>query len=346
MKLVPKATSKFDEHIESISQHVNTIRELQNTASLALQLDSLAMLDQTSKCWYSSSHIVGVVLILRLVVVRMYQASQLEAARMQMKLKACYSTIARQSQFGAILHAQKLQQVLLPDPSDTEARSNHIEYERKRLTAGEEWQNHSNEIDFQGWLQSGRRPLLWIHGKHRPDRISWVSPFSVDLNNALSFEKMAAIASVFCDDGSEEYWTAALIIKHIIHQILENHPSLAIDLASILTPWRLEKAGKSALTHIQILDDMLKKMATLPGWETQDFFVLIDRVDLCYPSKGFSVEEDFYPALQRLNQRHSQLHLILTSDQSAEDMDSLDQSKDTLTIISVDTTEGGRMRLR
>jgi hypothetical protein len=75
-------------------------------------------------------------------------------------------------------------------------------------------------------------------------------------------------------------------------------------------------------------------------------FLLVDRIDLCHDTMTYLVKRDFYPALQKLNESHPQLHLILTSDESPEEIDSIENEEDKLTVIAVDTAEGGLMRLR
>ncbi|KXX78356.1 hypothetical protein MMYC01_206993 [Madurella mycetomatis] len=326
--IIPR-TSSVEEYVESIERHVDMIRELEATASLAIQLDLLERQTTESK-----------------LVVRMYQSMQANTARINTMMDSFSAALARQRRFEAVIYSQKLRHALLPRPPDREAGSRYIKHERERLVTVERWETHSNEIDFQQWLKGNRQPLLWICGRHRQSRISWVTPFSVDLNNTLVLEGSVMIASAFYDDGSERYWTSAMIVKNIIYQMLEQYPELAVDLVDILTPWRFEDAGDSPNLYLEILDDMLSKMSILPGWQAREFFLLIDRIDLCYDTKDFSVENDFYPALQRLNQRHMQLHLILTSDEDPEEVDSINTGEDNLTVICVDTCEGGRMSLR
>lgn len=50
MTLVPKTSRKFEDHAETIERHVAMISDLQHMASLALQLEARAILDQTSQC--------------------------------------------------------------------------------------------------------------------------------------------------------------------------------------------------------------------------------------------------------------------------------------------------------
>lgn len=272
----------------------------------------------------------------------MYRSSQVEKAA----LRVCSQATLKQMRFQSVLQAQSLQATLLPEAIGHDDATAYIEFEKSRLVPAELWENHATEINITAWLQGSRRPLLWIWGPPRLKRISWVSPFSFDLVAALSKETGILSTSVFCDDGSTEFWTPARLFKYWIYGLLRNHPMIAVDLAEVMPIARLQNLGRSPDKARKLLDDVLSALGRHPDWAHQEVFLLVDRIDKCSSTPDFLFEDALLPAIQELNGKHEKVHIIVTSGWSAYDFEFLDCAESKLTMIYLDVSEGGRMRLR
>lgn len=323
--LVSNYEDKFGNHVTSISRHVTTIRSLQSTALLALQLDASEKIDRTA-----------------MLLLEMHKTSELRAANVVAKIDECMSSVARQAETTAIIHAQNLSEALVANPLNVREHTTLIEFLRKDLPSTDLWENHGSEINISPWLQTFHRPLLWLGGPQRPGRISWVSSFTVDFLTALTLEPNIHVAAVFCASGVESY----LVIKTLVDQILHMLPSLPLSSSSDFPIRRFRNVGKSTKLAFELIYDLLDSLESQPTLSGKGLFLIIDRVDLCSNTEDCNIKDSFIPALQQMAVRFAHLNIVVSSSQPAAECNALDQSAGLLTSVWVNTLKPMAMRQR
>lgn len=324
--LISNYDDKFKGHVTAILRNVNTIKSLQNTALLAMQIDAAGKIDQTAK-----------------LLLEIHKASELRAANIEAKIDECMSTMTRQSQTAARIHVQNLSEALLSHPLDIQGSASTIDSQRESLPPSDLWENHADEINIGPWLQRPHRPILWLGGPQRPGRLSWVSPFIVDFLAALTLESEVNVAAVFCTAGGVDLCT---VVKNLVDQALNVFPSLPLSSGSPLAIRRFRSVGTSTRLAFDILYDLLSCLESQSALWRKGFFIIIDRIDLCSSSSDCDVRQCFVPALQQLALRFAHLNVVVTSTQPAETCSALDQSPECLTKIWVNSFKPMAMRQR
>ena len=279
------------------------------------------------------------------MLVEMFKESRLAIAAMTDKLEDCRAASLVQVQFTARLQAQNLRELLLPEPYDIEPITSFIEAQQQRLSREDRWENRNLGAEIQEWLQLRNRPLLWLSGQSRKNRISWLSPFSLDFASALSLEPDIAFAYVFCDTGTSEHPDVSFVAKCLVSQLLQAYPKVAIDHLETLSMQRFRNIGTSAGAAGDLLFDVLSCLKTEVDWPARGCFLIIDQVDQTRSTKNCNVMRDFLPALQRLGTIFDDVNIILTSSIPAEQIPSLEQDERRLMSIATGAPRSVPMRL-
>lgn len=229
----------------------------------------------------------------------------------------------------ARLHISGIHRELLPERYDIQEVTTNIENAEKLLPPQERWQARSIDDDVKGWLTPmKRRPLLWISGQAQKNRISWLSPFSIDLAETLVLESDIGLAYVFCDDGRSDYPSPDFVVRCLIGQLLRSHPRVALDFPDDISKEKAHSictSTKKAKAALDFLYEVLARLRMQPDWPKRGYFLLVDRVDLVRDEKGCDLFKFFIPQLQKLGNSFRDINVVLTSAVPAEAIEDLDR---------------------
>lgn len=167
------------------------------------------------------------------------------------------------------------------------------------------------------WIPSSR-PLIWITGHISRRNVSWVSALSVDLIPYFREFSNFDVAYIFCKRSGPRY-TPTLLIKGLVAQLMDLHPTIVTKNVRQLSLDRFHKIGKatteegSAGLLWDLLMDMLRLLEEASELRDRVALLLIDRLDLCISETGFTVLQDLIPRLQNLGHQRGRVQVIITT---------------------------------
>lgn len=304
---------------------------------MAVSLDTLDKLDKTTqRMWWVC--ITASLLISTLVLIQMFHESRKLMTAMLGKLEDSHALTLGYIESTARLHVSGIHRELLPERYDIQEVTTSIENAEKLLPPQERWQARRIEDDVKRWLAPmKRRPLLWISGQTQKNRISWLSPFSIDLAETLALESDIGLAYVFCDDGRSDYPSPDFVVRCLIGQLLRSHPRVALDFPDDISKEKacsIRTSTKRAKAAFEFLYEVLARLRMQSDWPRRGYFLLVDRIDLVRDEKGCDLFKFFIPQLQKLSNLFRDINVVLTSALPAEAIEDLDQHEICLSQIT------------
>lgn len=246
--------------------------------------------------------------------------------------------VHNQTTFHAQLHVQTLRARLFKSAYEPSEERIFNDEERKFLSPRERWPRQFRPLRLWGASQSTTtsedseststliktswnpksRPLIWITGHISRRNVSWVSSLSVDLIPYFREFSNFDVAYIFCKHSGSRY-TPTLLIKGLIAQLMDIHPTIATNNLRQLSLDRFRKVDKarkkeaSAMLAWELLEDMLRLLEEAHELRDRVVLLLIDRLDLCISEAGFTVLQDLIPRLQKLSHQRARVQVMITT---------------------------------
>jgi len=204
--------------------------------------------------------------------------------------------------FHANSYVQLLRQEVYPHVPDANWLLKELVNREFLLVEKDHWYNNGILADFTSWSSADRRTALWVGG-YSGVQDNWVTEMSVDLIKALESQDKTVIFT-FCGEAlSQRSFTSISLVEQLIVQLFQAHSLLAFENADRINSRRLRKVE----TFAQLWSLWESLVA-----ETNEIFIVVDRVDLCCSDEEVSIEE-FLSKFFDLVQQHGQISMVLTS---------------------------------
>ena len=207
-----------------------------------------------------------------------------------------------------IEHANTLRALLDQDHLDAEDETLHYKGKTQNLTYRDSWRANGIVDDLEDWTNSEEAPVFWASGSCGPNHDSWVTPFSLDIIEAMR-SQTAASTSVLCD--SHATMTPHLLCRHLICRTLDQIPTLILQDPRIFNArkFRAAAAAASYISLWNIFEELIMRADSM--------FIVIDRVDRIFEvedAEGQVEAGDFITKLLKLAQKSPDMvRFIITS---------------------------------
>lgn len=339
VKYLSEGNDKFNDLIKGIGEAYGEVKRVMEFAQVMMNVKSLR---QTSKISQDTAIIIqrksetGSNLDNRLKSFQLQIQSMLtlddeELELLNSSFPSGTSTrlleIHDSSTFHAELHIQSLRSHLFNTMYEPSEELEFNNKERIFLSPRDRWQRQLRQMprpadtSSSGASKSLRpvpRPLIWITGHVSRRNVSWVSSFSVDFVPYFREFSNFDLAYSFCKRGKGTRYTPTLLIKGLVSQLMDMHPTITTRNLRRLSVDRFQeigndtKLGSASLTW-ELLYDLLRLMEEAPELRRRAVLLLVDRLDLCVSEDGFSVMDDLIPRLQLLSHRRRNVQVIVTT---------------------------------
>ncbi|KAI7774064.1 hypothetical protein LA080_009425 [Diaporthe eres] len=235
--------------------------------------------------------------------------------------------VHNQTTFHAELHVQTLRAGLfrtIYEPSEERVFNNK---ERIFLSPRDRWPRQFRPPRRSDDSQSTAKliktypsscPLIWIAGHVSRRNVSWVSSLSVDLIQYFCEFSNFDVAYIFCKHSGSRY-TPTLLIKGLVAQLMDIHPTIVTKNLRQLSLNRFHKIGQaipeegSAELVWELLMDVLRLLEEASELRDRVVLLLIDRLYLCISETGFTVLQGLIPRLQNLSHERARVQVIITT---------------------------------
>jgi len=182
---------------------------------------------------------------------------------------------------------------------------------RKLIPRRDHWYNNGILKDIEKWRNTSKRSIFVAYGPYG-EAPSWVTEFSLDLNHILQtrgFKVMRFLCDKDHKKKDDREWTGTDLVKRMICQLVELHPTILLDEPDALTPRTISDA-MGYDDYWNIFQLLLRK--------TKEVFIIIDRIDRCVKDSGRrdapSVGEELVGRLQGIiNKIPTRVHILVTT---------------------------------
>ncbi|KIW97684.1 uncharacterized protein Z519_01268 [Cladophialophora bantiana CBS 173.52] len=247
----------FEEGLQRVEHSYRTLKDLAESASLAVLKDTHEILKDQS---------------------RMIDSIADQSRSMVANISALTQAVdTLQLGYSKIHHAQtrnwsdSLINAILPD-TETEWEELIMWQSREfRLSPKEHWEVNGMLDYLQEWYQLEPASILAIFGPAE-DRDTWVTEFSMDMIQAFQVQDVL-VASAMCDRPADQIFTPTMVIRKLICQLLEQMPELTIEAPDI---FNLRVFRKTINFH-----QACRLFSSVVARLTTPFAIIVDRIDCC-----------------------------------------------------------------
>lgn len=207
------------------------------------------------------------------VLNRKLEEAQLNAMRKPHTLpcsekKLIISTVWNDVQI--IEHVNNLRSLLDPDDQDAQDEAMRYKDINHHLSPRDGWRENGILDEIKFWAKSEENHVLWASGSCGPSHDSWVTPFALDMIDAMR-SQAAPLTYVLCD--ANETMTAHLLCSQLICRTLDQMPSLILQDPRVFNArrFRAAAAAKSYAKIWNLFEELIMRVDYL--------FIVVDRVD-------------------------------------------------------------------
>lgn len=169
-----------------------------------------------------------------------------------------------------IEHVDKLRSLLDPDDQDAQDEAERYKDTKHHLSPRDGWQENGILKDIKFWVESEENRVLWASGSCGPSHDSWVTPFALDMIDAMR-SQAAPMTYILCD--ANETMTVHLLCSQLICRTLDRMPSMILQDPRVFNArrFRAAAAAKSYNNIWKIFEEIIMRIDYL--------FIVVDRID-------------------------------------------------------------------
>jgi hypothetical protein len=177
-----------------------------------------------------------------------------------------------------IEHANSLRSLLDPDDQDAQDETMHYKDMNHHLSPRDGWRENGILEEIEFWVKSEENHVLWASGSCGPNHDSWVTPFALDMIDAMR-SQAAPLIYILCD--ANETMTAHLLCTQLICRALDQMPTMILQDPRVFNArrFRAAAAARSYAKIWNIFEELIMRVDYL--------FIIVDRID-----RIFEGEED------------------------------------------------------
>jgi hypothetical protein len=178
---------------------------------------------------------------------------------------------------------------------------------KHHLSPRDEWKENGILDEIKVWAKSEENHVLWASGSCGPSHDSWVTPFALDIIEAMR-SQAAPLTYVLCD--ANETMTTSLLCRQLICRTLDQIPSIMLQDAWVFSTRRFRAAAtaESYTKTWDILEELILRVDSL--------FIMVDRIDRIFEggkndqidARGFMIK-----LLKLVSKASDGVRFILTS---------------------------------